>query len=930
MAEIQRSVLFGKLNSVGYKSLESATVFCKMRGNPYVELAHWIQQILQLQDSDLHKIIQYFGLNSSRLAADVTAALDKLPRGATSISELSSHLDEAMERAWVFATLLFKETVIRTGHVVFGVLQTRGLANVMVDISREFDRIRMDVFSESFHKIVQGSTEDTLVARDGTVITGGVSLSEPSSTMSPAVMGKQEALGQFSINLTEKVKKGDIDPILGRDEEIRQIIDILMRRRQNNPILIGEAGVGKTAVVEGVALRIAGGDVPPALKGVTIRRLDLGLLQSGASMKGEFENRLRQVIEEVQSSPRPIILFVDDAHTFIGDGGVAGQGDAANLLEWALARGTLRTIAATTWGEYKKYFEKDQELTRRFQVIKVDEPDERQALVMIRGLASVNEKHHRVYVLDEALEAAVSLSRRYIPARQLPEKAVSLLDAACVRVAISQHCIPAKVEDTLTKIQALETEMEILDREISLGVEHDVRKTEAEDKLAAHQSHCAELKASWKKEKELVDQILNIRWKLRKGSDGNVENPYYQQTNNKTHALPEQVNEPKVTLDIDAPVNDMPEATVPKEDDDQEELLTELKSLQNKLRMLQGDSPLVLPHVDAQAVASVVADWTGIPVGRIVRDEIEVVLNLAGILEARVIGQRHALDVIAKSIQTSRAGSDNPGRPVSVFMLAGPSGVGKTETALALAQTLYGDDENIITINMDKFQEAHAVSTLIGVPPGNFAYEKWGILTEAVRRRPYSVILFDKVEKAHADVHEIFFQIFDKGVMEDGEGRVIDFKNTVILLTTNCGSELITNMCQDPELMPDADSIAKGLIEPLRKVFPAALLGRLTIVPYYPVNDSMLESIIHLQLGRIKRRLIENRKVEFSYDESVLNAIKNRCTEVESGACMVDAILTHTLLPEISKQFLSSLAEGREITRVHVKSTDNEFVYAFD
>ena len=929
MAEIQRSILFGKLNSVGYKSLESATVFCKMRGNPYVELVHWIQQILQLQDSDLHRIVKHFGINPSRLAADVTAALDKLPRGSTSISDLSSHLDEAMERAWVYATLLFKESVIRTGHLVFGTLKTKNLENVILGISKEFAKIKTDELAESFDKILNASTENALVARDGASIVGGVAPGEASGAVAPAVMGKQEALAQFSVDLTERARKGEIDPILGRDVEIRQIVDILMRRRQNNPILTGEAGVGKTAVVEGFALRIAADDVPPSLKDVTLRTLDLGLLQAGASMKGEFENRLRQVIEEVQSSPKPIILFIDEAHTLIGAGGAAGQGDAANLLKPALARGTLRTIAATTWAEYKKYFEKDPALTRRFQVIKVEEPDEQKALTMIRGLASVNEKHHRVQVLDEALEASVKLSHRYIPARQLPDKAVSLLDTACARVAISQHAVPAEVEDTLRRIQALETEMEIIDREESIGMEHDARKAEIQEELSTERARHAELEKSWKKERDLVENILEIRSRLRDGSNGEIDELDTQSKQSSSNT----VNNAAKVYEVDQVTPDTKTETSPgsvSKEQSREKLISELKTLQNELTELQGEVPLILPSVDGQAVASVVADWTGIPVGRMVKNEIEAVLNLADTMEKRVIGQRHALETIAKRIQTSRAGIDNPRRPIGVFMLSGPSGVGKTETALTLAEALYGGEQNVITINMSEFQEAHTVSTLKGAPPGYVGYGEGGILTEAVRRRPYSVVLLDEVEKAHSDVHEIFFQVFDKGMMEDGEGRVIDFKNTIILLTTNCGSDLIMNMCKDPDLIPEPDGITKALREPLRKVFPAALLGRLIAVPYYPINDEMLKNITVLQLGRIERRLAESHKVLFSYDDSVLDLIKSRCTEVESGARMVDAILTHTLLPDISKEFLTCLAEGTEITKVHVGATDSDFKYSFE
>jgi type VI secretion system protein VasG len=686
------------------------------------------------------------------------------------------------------------------------------------------------------------------------------------------------------VDLTARARAGEIDPIAGRDEEVRQIVDILMRRRQNNPILTGEAGVGKTAVVEGFALRIAKGDVPPPLKDVSVMALDVGLLQAGASMKGEFENRLRQVIDEVQSSPQPIILFIDEAHTLVGAGGAAGTGDAANLLKPALARGKLRTIAATTWAEYKKHIEKDPALTRRFQVVQVSEPTEDKALLMMRGVASTLEKHHRVQILDEALEASVKLSHRYIPARQLPDKSVSLLDTACARVAIGQHAIPAEVEDCRSRIAGLETELEIIAREHASGWNVSEREASARAKLDAERTRLGELEARWKQEKALVEQILELRGKLR--------------------------DKPKET--------DRPAA------------LETLRALDGKLASLQGQSPLILPTVDGQAVAAVVGDWTGIPVGRMVKNEIDTVLKLASTLGERVIGQSHALEMIARRIQTSRAGLENPNKPIGVFMLAGPSGVGKTETALALAESLYGGEQNLITINMSEFQEAHTVSTLKGAPPGYVGYGEGGVLTEAVRRRPYSVVLLDEVEKAHSDVHEIFFQVFDKGWMEDGEGRLIDFKNTLILLTSNVGSELIMNLCKDPELLPEPEGIAKALREPLLKAFPAALLGRIVTIPYYPLSDSIVGNIVRLQLGRIARRVTEAHRIPFEYDDAVVKLIVSRCTELESGGRMIDAILTNTLLPKVSREILERLMEGRPVGAVKITAPKGEFEYAFD
>lgn len=917
MSEISRAALFGKLNSVGYKSIEAATVFCKMRGNPYVELVHWFHQILQLQDSDLHQIIREYQCEPSRLARDITEALDKLPRGSTSISDLSSHVENAVERGWVYGTLMFGESQVRTGHLLFGCLKTKHLANALQQISREFDKIKADDLADRFGKIVKGSPEESLHAQDGFQVGGGAVPGEASGAMSPAAMGKQEALQQFSVDLTEKARNGEIDPVIGRDDEIRQIVDILMRRRQNNPILTGEAGVGKTAVVEGFALRIAADDVPPPLQGVTLRSLDVGALQAGASMKGEFENRLKQVIEEVQSSERPIIMFIDEAHTLIGAGGQAGTGDAANLLKPALARGQLRTIAATTWAEYKKHIEKDPALTRRFQVIQVDEPSEERAVLMMRSMASTLEGHHKVQILDSALEAAVSLSHRYIPARQLPDKSVSLLDTACARVAISQHAVPAELDDSRRMIESLETELKILDGEQAIGIETASRHTRAHERLAAERTRLAELQKRWESEKDVVERILAIRRRLR-GVSGKVEG-----TDSEIEQAADIVSDTMA-----AP--DRADAVSPLSDDDRAKLLQKLHELQSQLADIQGESPLILPSVDEQAVASVVADWTGIPVGRMVKDELTTVLNLADTLNKRVIGQNHAMEMIASRIQTSRAGLDNPNKPIGVFMLCGPSGVGKTETALTLAEALYGGEQNVITINMSEFQEAHTVSTLKGAPPGYVGYGEGGILTEAVRRKPYSVVLLDEVEKAHSDVHEIFFQVFDKGLMEDGEGRLIDFKNTLILLTSNVGSELIMNLCKDPDLTPSPEGIAKALREPLLKVFPAALLGRIVTIPYYPLSDEMIGEIARLQLGRIKRRFEERYQVPFGYDDAVIKLIVDRCTELESGGRMIDAILTNTMLPAVSRECLTRLMNGNAVGNVAVRVSEGEFAYDFE
>ncbi|MCU7921254.1 MAG: type VI secretion system ATPase TssH [Candidatus Thiodiazotropha sp. (ex Dulcina madagascariensis)] len=914
MSEINRAALFGKLNSLGYKAIESATVFCKMRGNPYVELVHWLHQILQLQDSDLHRIIKQFNLDPSHLAKDITETLDSLPRGSTSISDLSSHVEEATERAWVYGTLMFSDAQVRTGYLIVGVLKTNSLRNALLRISDQFKKISVDTLTDRFAEVVEGSPEQALRSSDGFQTGGGAAPGEASQAIAPAQMGKQQALHQFSVDLTERARNGEIDPIVGRDEEIRQIVDILMRRRQNNPILTGEAGVGKTAVVEGFALHIAHGDVPPPLKDVSLRVLDVGLLQAGASMKGEFENRLKQVIEEVQSSEKPIILFIDEAHTLIGAGGSAGTGDAANLLKPALARGTLRTVAATTWAEYKKYIEKDPALTRRFQVVQVDEPDEDRAIRMMRGMASTLEAHHQVQILDEALDASVRLSHRYIPARQLPDKSVSLLDTTCARVAISQAAVPAEVEDSRRRIEALETELQIIGREKAIGMDTEERETVTHEKLEQERSRLEQLTERWEAEKSLVEEVLQIQQKL-KGLNGD------EPVSEDTPAAEETAQAGEDATEA-ATASETTEASA-------EELLKRLMELKSELSTLQEENPLILPSVDAQAVASVVGDWTGIPVGRMVKNEIETILNLSDTLAKRVIGQDHALQMISRRIQTSRANLDNPNKPIGVFMLCGPSGVGKTETGLTLAESLYGGEQNVITINMSEFQEAHTVSTLKGAPPGYVGYGEGGILTEAVRRKPYSVVLLDEVEKAHPDVHEIFFQVFDKGWMEDGEGRHIDFKNTLILLTSNVGTEMIDNLCKDPELMPETEAIAASLRDPLLKVFPAALLGRLVVIPYYPLSDEVLAKVVRLQLGRIESRIQTNHGIPLSYDEAVVKLIISRCTEVESGARMVDAILTNTMLPEISRHVLIEKMEGRPIGKIHIGVENDEFSYNF-
>ncbi|WP_395344089.1 type VI secretion system ATPase TssH [Ningiella sp. W23] len=929
MAEISRVNLFGKLNTLAFKAVESATVLCKLRGNPYVELTHWFAQILQLQDSDIHKIVNHFDIDASILAKDITNALESLPKGASSISDLSSHIEDAVERAWVYGSLAYGDTKVRMAYVILGMLQTRQLKSALLNMSGEFSKIKLDDLSDNLHSIVAGSSEDDLSASDGS--SAQASPGQASQAMSPATMGKQEALSQYTSDLTQQASDGKLDPIIGRDEEIRQLTDILMRRRQNNPILTGEAGVGKTAVVEGFAHRINKGDVPPSLKGLRLLSLDIGLLQAGASMKGEFENRLKQVIEEVKASTKPIIMFIDETHTLVGAGGAAGTGDAANLLKPALARGELRTIGATTWAEYKKHIEKDPALTRRFQVVKVEEPSEEKAILMLRNIGDMLEKHHKVDVLDSAIESAVKLSHRYIPARQLPDKAVSLLDTAAARVAVSQYATPARLEDCKQDIVNLQKEQKVLEGEQAAGLEHQTRLQKIDEELETAKQLETELLANWENEKRVVSELIQAKQTLRKRLSEASEkfngaaSEDSEDTNDSADEKPtvdEKLNAASDTIvdeDESAPAGD--------------ELLS-IESLQQNIARLyatldeyQGDCPLVLPVCDEQAVAAVVSDWTGIPLGKMVSDEIANVLNLAETMKQRVIGQDHAMETIARRIQTSRAGLDNPNKPVGVFMLCGPSGTGKTETALTLAESLYGGEQNVITINMSEFQEAHTVSTLKGAPPGYVGYGEGGILTEAVRRKPHSVVLLDEVEKAHPDVHEIFFQVFDKGVMEDGEGRSIDFKNTLILLTSNVGSNEVMRLCANSENMPSIDTLTQAIREPQLNVFPAALLGRIVSIPYFPLSNQMIQQITRLQLDRIKARIESEREVDFEYSDSVVNQVVSRCNELESGGRMIDSILTNTLLPELSRQMLNRMLVGETLSKVAVEIVDDDFVY---
>ena len=917
--------LVARLNDVTRNALEGAAGLCLSRTNYDVEVEHILAKLLEQDDTDLHKIATHYEVNIDRLNKDVSTALDRLKSGNSRTPGLSDRIPRWIQDAWLLASVDFGAARVRSGHMILALIGNDSFARIARDISKEFEHISPEDLQTKLPEI----TADSAEARDAVALgeTGGVSDGAP---VASGVPGKTKSLDQFTEDLTAKARAGKIDPVLGRDFEIRQIVDILTRRRQNNPILTGEAGVGKTAVVEGFALRITQGDVPEPLRNVSVRSLDLGLLQAGAGIKGEFESRLKGVIDEVKSSPQPIIMFIDEAHTMIGAGGAAGQNDAANLLKPALARGELRTIAATTWAEYKKYFEKDVALTRRFQVVKVEEPDEANAVVMMRGIADKMEDHHNVRILDEAIVDCVKLSHRYITGRQLPDKSISVLDTACAKVAIGQGATPGAVEDITRRIQNVTLEIDSLEREMVTGAEHDERLEELKAKRTEAEAELEKLSDQWNKEKELVEQIRTIRTKLEMSRhEGKLADLVAASA--ATPAAPEAAA--AATAETDAAPGDDGSGTAaaPAPETkpiDTQFLKGELKRLNAELKSVQGENPLMQPVVTSQAVAEVISGWTGIPIGKMVADEINAVLNLSTTLRERVLGQDHALEAISQRIRTSRAGLTDPKRPIGVFLLVGTSGVGKTETALALAESLYGGERNLISINMSEYQEAHTVSSLKGSPPGYVGYGEGGVLTEAVRKKPYSVVLLDEVEKAHPDVMELFFQVFDKGVLEDGEGREIDFKNCIILLTSNVGTDTIMKLCADPDTMPDPNGIVEAIKPELNAAFKPALLGRLVTVPYYPISDEIMRLIIKLQLGKIKNRISDNHGAQFSYDDAVIDTVAKRCTDVDSGARNVYNILTGTMLPDMSGEVLSRMASGEGISKVHVSVGENEnFVY---
>jgi type VI secretion system protein VasG len=876
--DINLKTLIGKLNDTTRTAATRAASICVGLGQYEVDIEHLFLALLEQPDSDFVAAARHCGISLTGLETDLRNEVARFAAGSARTPVFSKHLPVLFEHAWLIASLgNGQPNQIRSGHMLLALLAEPGLAQLAQRASRLFSQFPLDRLKHDFDKITQGSGEAP------PVLPAGQASADPVTELEAQAAHKTPALDQFTTCLTARAREGKLDPVIGRDPEIRQAIDILMRRRQNNPILTGEAGVGKTAVVEGLALRIASGDVPEVLRGVEIHTLDMGLLQAGASVKGEFENRLKNVIDEVRKSPHAIILFIDEAHTMIGAGGAAGQNDAANLLKPALARGELRTIAATTWGEYKKYFEKDAALARRFQVVKVEEPDEETACAMLRAMAPLMEKHFNVRVYDDAVTEAVRLSHRYISGRQLPDKAISVLDTACAKVALGQNATPAAVERCARELERLDAQIAALAREESAGASHA-------DKLAALSAKRAQAVAEqqrqqqrWEKEQAVSAEIRRLRASLEAGGEQGGS--------------------------------------------------AALRSLMDELREVQGDVPLVPVQVDGHTVAAIVASWTGIPLGRMVKDEIRTVMGLQALLDERILGQPHACAVVAQRVRTARANLDDPNKPKGVFLFVGTSGVGKTETALALADLLYGGERKLITINMSEYQEAHSVSGLKGSPPGYVGYGEGGVLTEAVRRNPYSVVLLDEVEKAHSDVLELFFQVFDKGVLDDSEGRQVDFRNTIIILTSNAASSQVMQACLNKALseLPTPAELAQLIRPQLVKHFKPAFLGRLAVVPFYPIGDEVLANIIRLKLDRIVRRVADQHQASFLYDTALVEAVLARCTEVDSGARNVDTILNGTLLPEIADNVLAKMAEGGAIARIKVSATKaGKFKYSVE
>ncbi len=865
MSAMTLSKLVEKLTPACRQSLETAASICHSRSQFTVEIEHWLLALLDKELGDLQLIMASFSVERAELINDLQQGLEKLKTGNSAAPSLSPHIVHLLRQTWLNTTIEFNDNQIRSAYIIYTLLNDESLSTLISRSAKQLMKVDAAQLLHAWPQLSAQSSE--------------LSASEATNNHSTvAKTSKTPGLDQYTQDLTAQAEAGKIDPILGRDNEIRQMIDILTRRRQNNPILTGEAGVGKTAVVEGLALKIAQHDVPKALENVRLHVLDLALLQAGAGMKGEFENRLKSLVSEVKNSIHPVILFIDEAHTMIGSGGQAGQNDAANLLKPALARGELRLIAATTWAEYKKYFEKDAALTRRFQVVKIEEPSEEQAVIMMRGLLPVMESHHKIIISNQALCSAVSLSHRYISGRQLPDKAVSLLDTACARVAMSQASTPGSVENLQRKEQQIETQIKLLQREVKTGVDHKKPLQALKKTLKLTQQELLPLTKQWQVELALVKQVA---------------------------ILVSQLHQDDIT--------------------DSKDKLIELKKL--KVQLAENSQPMVHWQVDEQLVAEVISDWTGIPVGKMQNDEIDMVLSLKETMEKRIIGQPHALDIIAKTVQISRAQLGDEKRPIGVFLLAGPSGVGKTETALTLAEQVYGSEDNITVINMSEFKEEHKVSLLLGSPPGYVGYGEGGVLTEAVRRKPYSVILLDEMEKAHTGVQDIFYQVFDKGTIKDGEGRDIDFKNTIIIMTSNAGTDTTMQLFEDEKTAPSITGLRKALQDDLLTYFKPAFLGRINVVPYIPLTDDMLNEITKLQLARVGVRLTSHHQAKFSYSDEVVDKIVSLCQDAGSGARNIHNILQNIMLPELSVKILNKMVTNKKTSSVAITVKGDEFIY---
>ena len=871
------STLIDRLNPPCRRALETAAALCVSMTHHEVEIEHFLTKLLEADGTDLEVILRYYDIDSSRLERELELAMKRFKRGNDRTPAMSAKLPKLLEEAWTISSVRLNSRSIRSGGVLAALLESESFRDTIVDSVPGLTDVPLDRLREELPELVGHSSEhDVSDAATEPLGKGDAARGRDRKSGKPST----PALDQYTIDLTAEAREGKIDPIRGRDREIRQVVDILSRRRQNNPILVGDAGVGKTAVVEGFARKVAANEVPVSLRGISVRILDLGLLQAGAGIKGEFEERLKNIIEEVKSSPQPVILFVDEAHNLIGAGGTAGQGDAANLLKPALARGELRTIAATTWSEYKKYFEKDPALTRRFQLIKVEEPDEDAAIDMLRGIATNLESHHGVRILDEAVRDAVRLSSRYLSERRLPDKAISVLDTACARVALAREGKPPAIEEIDQRIQPLELEIEVLEREAESEGHSSEDLDNLRKPLADALAERAELDEQWQQELAIAADVAKLEEKLEQARSAE---------------------------EADA-------ATLKK-------LTVKIAAKIRKSAEIQGSEPMVPLRVDSRVVTSVISAWTGIPVGRMLTDEIRGILSLKDKMAERLIGQPQALEAITKRISTSSANLEDPSKPKGVFLLVGPSGVGKTETAVVLADLLFGGSKNIVTLNMSEFQEPHSVATLKGSPPGYVGYGEGGVLTEAVRRRPYSVVLLDEAEKAHADVMELFYQVFDKGVLEDGEGVSVDFKNTIILLTSNLGANEFIAACAKGKRPDPADLVAAArpvLVEHFRP----ALLGRLAIVPYYPLADDELRQIVRLKLDTIQKRIYENHLAELTYDDEVVKHIASSCNQDDAGARTIDFILTQTLLPELSAELLERMADGTSFSKVHLSLDD--------